>query len=198
VRALLLVDLQNDFMPGGALAVAGGNEVIPLANRLMPEYDLVVATRDWHPANHQSFASQHPGRQVGNCIEVGGIEQTLWPDHCVQGTPGAAFAPGLNLAGIDRVFCKGTDPNVDSYSAFFDNAHLRATGLEQYLREHEVDELHVEGVATDYCVKFSVLDALRIGFQTIVLTAGIRGVELQQGDCQRALDEMQAAGAEIR
>jgi nicotinamidase/pyrazinamidase len=208
VKALLLVDLQNDFMPGGALAVAHGNEVIPLANRLMPQYDLVVATQDWHPANHQSFASQHPGLRAGNRLELansglgniefGKVEQTLWPDHCVQGTPGAAFAPALNIAGIDRVFCKGTDPNVDSYSAFFDNAHRRATGLEQYLHEHHIDELHVEGVATDYCVKFSVLDALRFGFETIVLTAGIRGVELQDGDCQRALDEMQAAGAKIR
>jgi nicotinamidase/pyrazinamidase len=198
MKALLIIDLQNDFMPGGALPIANGNEVIPIANRLMSEYDLVVATRDWHPAGHRSFASQHPGRHVGDRIELDGLSQILWPDHCVQGTPGAEFAPGLNTAGIDRVFYKGTDPNIDSYSAFFDNAHRRATGLELHLREHGVDELHVQGLATDYCVKFTVLDALQLGFNTVVLTQGIRGVEFESGDCQKALDEMRAAGAEIR
>jgi nicotinamidase/pyrazinamidase len=198
MKALLLIDLQNDFMPGGALAVAKADEVIAIANRLMSAYELVVATQDWHPADHQSFASQHPGRHVGERIELDGLEQILWPDHCVQGARGAEFAPGLNTAGINRAFYKGTDPRVDSYSAFFDNAHRRSTGLEHYLREHDVDEVHVKGVATDYCVKFSVLDALRLGFKTVVLTKGIRGVELQPGDSQRALDEMRAAGAEIR
>lgn len=196
--ALLLMDLQNDFLPGGALAVARGDEVIPVANRLMLEYELVVATQDWHPANHASFASQHPGHQVGERIVVDGLEQTLWPNHCIQNTAGAALAAGLDAALIDRIFYKGTDPHIDSYSAFFDNAHRRSTGLGEFLGERGVSEAHVMGRATDYCVKFSVLDALALGFRVVVLTAGVRGVELQPGDCRRALDEMHAAGAAIR
>ena len=197
MKALLLIDIQNDFLPGGALAVQKGDEVIAVANRRMPDYPLVVATQDWHPANHGSFASQHPDLQPGDVTKLDGLEQILWPDHCVQGTPGAEFAPALNTGGIDRVIQKGTDRNLDSYSGFFDNARRKATDLEDYLRRQGVDEVHLMGLATDYCVKFTALDASRQGFETVVLTEGIRGVELRKGDCQRALHEMKEAGIVI-
>jgi len=197
MKVLLLTDIQNDFLPGGALAVAGGDEVVPVANRLMPEYELVVATQDWHPADHGSFASQHPGRHVGEVIDFNGLEQILWPDHCVQGTPGAEFAPGLNAASVRQVIRKGTDRNFDSYSGFFDNARRMSTGLEEFLRAQGVDQVHVMGLATDYCVKFTALDAVDLGFRTVVLTEGARGVELKQGDCQRALAELQDAGVTL-
>jgi nicotinamidase/pyrazinamidase len=197
MRALLLIDIQNDFLPGGALAVANGDQVVPAANRLMPEYELVVATQDWHPADHGSFASQHPGRRASEVIRLDGLEQILWPDHCVQGTRGAEFAPGLNTTGIHHVIQKGTDRNIDSYSGFFDNARRKATGLAQYLRGRGVDEVHIMGLATDYCVKFTALDAVGLGFKTKVLTEGVQGVELNAGDCRRAIEEMRAAGVAI-
>ena len=135
MKALVIVDVQNDFCPGGALPVPQGDAVVPLINRLQPDYDLVVATQDWHPANHGSFAANHPGRAVGDEIKLAGLPQTLWPVHCVQNTAGAAFHPGLNLDRIARVFRKGTDPAIDSYSGFFDNGHRAATGLADYLRK---------------------------------------------------------------
>lgn len=197
MKALLLIDIQNDFLPGGALAVANGNEVVSVANRLMHEYDLVVATQDWHPEDHGSFVSQHPGHDVGETVVLDGLDQILWPDHCEQGTAGAEFAPELNTAGIDHVIQKGTDRNIDGYSGFFDNARRKATGMESYLREKDVDEVHVMGLATDYCVKFTVLDAVELGLKTVLLTEGIRGVELSEGDCERAIAEMESAGAII-
>jgi len=197
MKTLLLIDIQNDFLPGGALAVANGDEVVPVANRLMPEYELVVATQDWHPKDHKSFASQYPGHRVGETILLDGVDQILWPDHCVQGTAEAKFSPGLNTVGIQHVIQKGTDRNIDSYSGFFDNARRKATGLEAYLRERGVDELHVMGLATDYCVKFTALDAVDLGFQTTILTEGVRGVDLKKGDCRRAIEEMQTAGIAI-
>lgn len=198
MRALLLVDIQNDFLPSGALPVPDGHAVIEVANRLMPEYDVVVATQDWHPAEHKSFASKHPGRQIGETVELEGIGQTLWPDHCVQHSRGAELAAGLNSAGIHHVVPKGTDHVIDSYSGFFDNARRKSTGLEQYLRDRGVDEVHILGLATDYCVKATALDAVDLGFRTVLLTAGIRGVDLNAGDCRRAIEEMKSAGVEIR
>jgi nicotinamidase/pyrazinamidase len=198
MKALLLIDIQNDFLPGGALAVANGDEVVPVANRLMPDYQLVVATQDWHPANHGSFASQHPGRRAGEVMQLDGLDQILWPDHCVQGTHGAGFAPGLNTAGIHHIVQKGTDRSIDSYSGFFDNARRKATGLEHYLLSQGVDEVHIMGLATDYCVKFTALDAVSLGFRTTVLSEGVRGVELNPGDSRRAMEEMRAAGIIIR
>ena len=197
MKALLLIDIQNDFLPGGALAVRDGHEVVPVANRLMADYPVVVATQDWHPADHRSFASQHPGQQVGQRTELQGLPQILWPDHCVQGTPGAEFPPRLDRRGIHHVVRKGTDPAIDSYSGFFDNARRKATGLEDYLRSRGVDEVHILGLATDYCVKATALDARSLGFATRLITAGCRGVELAAGDCQRAIEEMRAAGVEI-
>lgn len=197
MKALLLIDIQNDFLPGGALAVPRGDEVVPVANRLMADYPLVVATQDWHPPDHASFASQHEDRQIGELIQLEGLDQVLWPDHCVQGTYGAEFAPSLDTSRIDHIVPKGTDPRIDSYSGFFDNARRKATGLEEYLRAQGVDEIHLVGLATDYCVKFTSLDAIDLGFRTVVIREGVRGVELKPGDCQRAIESMRAAGVEI-
>jgi nicotinamidase/pyrazinamidase len=197
MRALLLIDIQNDFLPGGALEVAHGDEVVAVANELMPEYELVVATQDWHPADHQSFAAQHPGKQVGDVIQMSGLPQVLWPVHCVQFSRGADFAGGLNLQQIQHVVQKGTDREVDSYSGFFDNARRRATGLEKLLRDQQVSEVHVLGLATDYCVRATALDARSLGIRTVLIARGCRGVELAPGDCERALDEMRAAGVKI-
>jgi nicotinamidase/pyrazinamidase len=144
-----------------------------------------------------SVASQHPGHQVGDVIELDGLEQILWPDHCVQGTVGAEFCQGLNLDGVDKVIRKGTDPNIDSYSAFFDNGHRKSTGLERFLRDRGVDELHLAGLTAEFCVRFTALDARRLGFAVKVFREGVRGVERNPGDCERALAEMRAAGVEI-
>ena len=197
MKALLLVDIQNDFVPGGALAVPQGDQVIAVANRLMPAYELVVAMQDWHPVGHQSFASEHPGHVIGEVIEWAGLEQILWPDQCVQGTRGAEFCSDLNVAGIHEVVRKGTDPDIDSYSGFFDNGHRQATGLTELLRERSVDAVDVMGLATDYCVKFTALDAVQEGFETRLILEGCRGVELKPGDCAAAVDAMLTAGVQI-
>ena len=200
MRALILVDIQNDFTPvtvnkpEGALAVPDGNAVIAVANRLMPDYDLVVATQDFHPAVHKSFASAHEGRSVGEVIDLNGLDQMLWPDHCVQGTAGAELCDELKKDGIDEVVVKGTDPEIDSYSGFFDNGGTKSTGLADLLRERGVDAVDVMGLATDYCVKFTALDAVREGFETGLIIEGCRGVELQKGDCSAAIEEVRAAG----
>jgi nicotinamidase/pyrazinamidase len=196
-KALILVDIQNDFIPGGSLAVAQGDEVVPVANRMEAAFELVVATQDWHPANHGSFASNHDGHKPGDMIELGGMPQVLWPDHCVQGSRGAELHRDLDRSRVVRVFRKGIDPGIDSYSAFFDNAHLRATGLGDYLRGEGVTDVYLLGLATDYCVKFSALDALQLGFATHVIEDGCRGVELHPGDTAQAIKEMRSAGADI-
>lgn len=197
-RAFLLVDVQNDFLPGGALAVPGGDEIIEPINRLTADYDLIVATQDWHPAGHGSFAANHPGRQIYEVIDLDGLPQTLWPVHCVQHTGGALFAPGLNTRRIDRVFEKGTDPAVDSYSGFHDNGRRRDTGLAAWLRGQGVTHLDVCGLATDYCVKATVLDALEEGFGVTLIETACRGVELAKGDIAGALEAMWQAGAKIQ
>ena len=171
MRTLIVVDVQNDFVEGGALAVPGGGEVVAVINALQPGFDLVVATQDWHPPNHASFAANHPGRQPFDTVDLHGLPQTLWPAHCVQGTPGADFAPGLDRARWERVFQKGADPEVDSYSGFFDNGHRRATGLGDYLRARGVEEVTVVGLATDYCVKFTALDARGLGLRVRLVAA---------------------------
>ena len=197
MSALVLVDLQNDFMPGGALAVAEGDRVIPVANRLQERFETIVATQDWHPPDHGSFAANHPGRKPGERIELDGLEQILWPVHCVRQTPGAELAGPVETARIERYFYKGVDPAVDSYSAFFDNAHRRSTGLAEYLRERRVDRLHLLGLATDYCIKYSALDAVVVGFDVAVVLDGCRGVELEPGDSARALEELRVAGVSL-
>ncbi|MGB3799929.1 MAG: bifunctional nicotinamidase/pyrazinamidase [Lewinella sp.] len=195
--ALLLVDLQVDFMPTGMLPVPEGDQIIPMANRLMADYRTVGATQDWHPATHGSFAANHMWRKPGQVIDLHGLQQVLWPIHCVQETWGSEFVADLNVDGIDKVFRKGTDPEIDSYSGFFDNGHRKATGLADWLRDRGIKNLHVMGVALDYCVKFTVLDGLREGFGVTLLEAGTRPVELQPGDGQAAVREMVAAGAVV-
>jgi nicotinamidase/pyrazinamidase len=197
MNALILIDLQNDFCPGGALSVPHGDEVIPVANRLLPHFDLVVATQDWHPADHGSFAAMHEGKEPGDVIDLDGILQILWPVHCVRDTPGAAFHPDLNREPIARIFRKGTERNIDSYSVFFDNAHRKATGLGEYLKEQGVTGLYLCGLATDYCVKFSALDAVELGFKVYLIEDACRGVELEPGDVRRAIEEMKARGVEV-
>ncbi|KAF0208484.1 MAG: bifunctional nicotinamidase/pyrazinamidase [Actinomycetota bacterium] len=197
MRALLLVDIQNDFMPFGALPVAGGDEIVPVANALILRSGLVVATQDWHPVEHGSFASAHVGASPGDRVLLGGIDQMLWPDHCVQGTPGASFHSALDVAGIDRVVRKGSDPAIDSYSGFFDNDHRTATGLGEFLESHAVDEIVVLGLATDYCVRATVLDAVGLGFGVTLVTDGCRAVDATPGDGDRAIAEMHAAGVRV-
>lgn len=194
---LLLIDLQIDFTPLGALPVAEGDAVIPVANRLMPHFDTVVATQDWHPADHGSFAANHPWRKPGDVITLLGLKQILWPIHCVQESFGAEFAPGLETDRIGKVFRKGTDPTIDSYSGFYDNGHRKSTGLAEWLKAEGYRTLYIMGLATDYCVKFSVLDALQEGFEVVVVTDGCRGVNLQHTDSADALAEMREKGAEL-
>jgi nicotinamidase/pyrazinamidase len=196
VKALILVDIQNDFCPGGSLAVPDGDAVVPVVNRLQKKFDRIVATQDWHPRGHGSFASSH-GKPVYEAIEIRGAPQTLWPDHCVQGTHGAELAAGLDRTRIARVFQKGTDPAIDSYSGFLDADHRNSTGLADYLSGRGVDEVVIAGLATDYCVKYTALDAVKLGFQAAVVADACRGVDLQAGDSEAALREMKAAGVRI-
>jgi len=177
--------------------VPEGDAVLPVINRIQPRFDLIVATQDWHPPDHLSFAVNHPGRQVGEVIELDGLPQVLWPVHCVQSTWGAELAPGLDTRRIVHVVRKGTDPRIDSYSGFFDNARRRATGLEGFLRQQDVRELYVAGLATDYCVRATALDAVQLGFSTFLIADACRGVNLQPGDVDRALAEMAQAGVRL-
>ena len=197
MNALLLIDLQNDFLPGGALAVPEGDQVIPIATQLQISFPLIVATQDWHPPTHGSFAANHPGKHPGDLIDLNGLPQILWPIHCVQNSPGAAFATALNTSRIERVFQKGTDPAIDSYSGFFDNGHRRSTGLADYLQLRNVTDVYILGLATDYCVKFTALDARHLGFNTFLIEDACRGVELNPGDIARAIQEMQNAGVKL-
>ena len=197
MNALILVDVQNDFVPGGALAVPEGDRIVPVCNAIQPAFDLVVATQDWHPTNHGSFAANHPGTKVGQVIDLNGLPQVLWPVHCVQNTGGAAFVPGLETCRIARVFQKGTDPAIDSYSGFFDNGHRKSTGLGDYLKSRGVSDVYVAGLATDYCVKFTALDARQFGFAVHLVEDACRGVNLTPGDVQVAIEEMRRAGVLI-
>lgn len=194
---LILVDIQNDFLPGGRLAVAEGEAVVPVANALMQRADHVVATLDWHPADHQSFASQHKGKSPGDPIELNGLAQILWPDHCVQWTGGAALAPGLHSARIDRLFTKGEDPTVDSYSGFWDNGRRRQTGLQAWLLAQGVQQLWICGLALDYCVKATALDAVAAGFACTVVLDGTRAVGRSPGDGARAVEDLQRGGVRV-
>ena len=197
MNCLLLIDIQNDFLPGGSLAVPDGNEVIPVANALMPLFPYVVATQDWHPPNHGSFASSHTGKNVGDIIELDGTQQVLWPEHCVQGSTGANFPEQLNVAGIHEIVKKGTDPLIDSYSGFFDNQKRNRTQLEVLLNHHNVSQVFIVGLATDYCVKFTAIDALSLGFNPVVVEEGCRGVEVHVGDVDAALDYMRTEGVQV-
>jgi nicotinamidase/pyrazinamidase len=198
MKALIVVDVQNDFCPGGSLAVQDGDRVVPYINGIRDEYPLVVFTQDWHPSDHSSFASNNPGTQVGEFIELGGQQQIMWPDHCVRETKGAEFHRDLELRPGDPVVHKGELSEVDSYSGFLDNDRRHETGLRTLLQEKGVDDVAVAGLATDYCVKFTVLDALKFGFKVTVLREGCRAVNLSPGDGEKAFAEMAQAGAELR
>lgn len=195
MNALLLIDIQTDFLPGGRLAVPAGDAIIPVVNALQPRFELVVASQDWHPAGHQSFASSHAGRAEFDQIELHGLPQTLWPDHCVQGHPGAELAPALATNQLEAIFRKGTNVTIDSYSAFFDNGHRKSTALADYLRGRGVTTLYLAGLAADYCVYYSALDALAAGFQTLVIEDATRAISAKGWAAARA--DLVAKGARL-
>jgi nicotinamidase/pyrazinamidase len=191
-KALILVDIQNDFMKGGSLEVPHADIIIPVVNKLLSEkdWDLVVATKDWHPEGHKSFASSHDGKNVFDVIDLNGVKQILWPDHCVQGTKGAELYEDLRGDYIDDFVVKGTNPDIDSYSGFFDNGRVFETDLTDILDDNEIDIVYIVGLATDYCVKFTALDAFDLGFETYLVIDGVRGLD----GAEDAITEMQDKG----
>jgi len=196
-RTLVLIDLQNDFMPEGALGVEEGSAVIPVVNKLLRlRFDHIVASKDWHPLNHKSFAATH-NLNVGDVIILNGVPQVLWPVHCIQNTYGSEFAPGLDVEKIQKIVYKGTDKNFDSYSAFFDNNRLKSTHLHEYLKNLDITDLYFAGIATDYCIKYSVLDALVLGYNVYVVKDACRAVNLKITDEQEAFEMMIQAGARL-
>jgi nicotinamidase/pyrazinamidase len=197
MRALIIVDIQYDFLPGGALAVRQGDEVIPVINALAPRFELVVATQDWHPRNHGSFAANYPGRIPGEMITLAGQPQVLWPVHCVQGTKGAEISSLLDTSHIKAIFQKGVDPDIDSYSGIFDNGRRRSTGLSEYLAKQGVNEIFIAGLALDYCVKFTALDAVSLGLSTWVIRDACRAVNLGPNDGERAVAQMRSTGVRV-
>ena len=197
MHALIVIDVQNDFCPGGALAVAGGDEIVAPINAMMDDFDAVVLTQDWHPSGHSSFASQHPGKAPFDLTQMPYGPQVLWPDHCVQGSDGAAFHPGLKTDRADLVIRKGFRTGIDSYSAFFENDRTTPTGLEGYLRTRGISQLTLVGLATDFCVNFSAVDAAGLGFDVSVLQSACRGIDLD-GSLAAALSGMGEAGVTLR
>ncbi|CRL12167.1 nicotinamidase/pyrazinamidase [Phaeobacter italicus] len=194
-KALIVIDVQNDFCPGGALAVPDGDAVVAPINALMAEHDAVIYTQDWHPAAHSSFASSHPGKAAYEMIDMPYGPQVLWPDHCVIDSPGAAFHPDLGLSG-DLIIRKGYRRQIDSYSAFFENDQSTPTGLHGYLQERGIGALTLAGLATDFCVAFSALDAARLGYDVTVDLAACRAIDLD-GSLQAAIDKMKNAGVAL-
>lgn len=194
--ALIVIDVQNDFCSGGALAVSGGDEIMPLVNDLIRNTEHVVLTQDWHPAGHSSFASSHQGRNPYETIAMPYGPQTLWPDHCIQGSKGADFHTGLAWSKAEMVIRKGYRLGIDSYSAFFENDHLTPTGLAGYLRERGIGEITLVGLATDFCVGFSALDAVAQGFATTVRLDGCRAIDLN-GSLDAMIERMRAAGVTL-
>lgn len=197
MRALLIVDIQNDFISGGALAVPEGDKIIPIINKLSPKFDLVIATKDWHPETHQSFADNHEGKEVGQIIDLNGLPQILWPIHCVQNSEGSDFVKELDTTHIDAVYKKGTDVGIDSYSAFFDNGKRKDTGLNDFLESKGVTEVYITGLATDYCVKYTALDASTCGYKTYLIEDATRGVNLRENDVKNAIIDMKVSGIKV-
>ncbi|WP_034887431.1 bifunctional nicotinamidase/pyrazinamidase [Gillisia sp. Hel_I_29] len=177
MKTLIIIDVQNDFLPGGSLAVPKGDEIIDLINAFQEKFDLIIATQDWHPAGHSSFAANHLGKEEFETIQLHNQEQVLWPIHCVQNSHGAAFSSSLQTSKIEAVFRKGMNPEIDSYSGFFDNAHAKSTGLAGYLKEKNAEDLYFCGLAADYCVYFSIMDALNIGFSTTLIEDATRAID---------------------
>lgn len=195
MKALIIIDLQNDFLPGGLLPVPDGEEIIAIINGVQQYFDLVVATQDWHPANHKSFASNHTDKKVFDEIEVNGHKQILWPDHCVQGTEGAKFSSMFNMNRVEAIFRKGTDIEIDSYSGFYDNNHKKSTGLADYLRGKLITKVYFAGLAGDFCVYYSVLDALIEGFDTYLMEDAVRSIDAEK--FKQAKIEITARGGKI-
>lgn len=195
MKALIIIDLQNDFLPGGSLAVNDGNLIIDRINQIQKKYDIVVATQDWHPANHKSFASQYEDKNPFDVIDLNGINQTLWPDHCVQGTKGAELNEKLDITRIEAIFRKGTNPEIDSYSAFYDNNKKKSTGLHGYLQELNVDQLFICGLAADYCVYYTAIDALNLGYSTTILDESTKAIDQERYD--QIKEEFTKAGGKI-
>lgn len=195
MRALILVDIQNDFVAGGNLEVPNGEQIVPLVNELSHHFDLVVATQDWHPASHKSFASNHEGKTPFEKIVLGGLEQVLWPDHCVQGTRGADFHPQLEMQKVEAIFRKGMEPGIDSYSGFFDNGRRKNTGLAGYLKDRRIESVYVCGLAGDYCVYYTAKDSLLSGFRTFLIEDATRSIS--NDDFRKAKTELAGMGAEI-
>ena len=195
MKTLVIIDVQNDFLKNGSLEVPYGNEVIEPINQMMKNYELVVATKDWHPLNHVSFASNHPGKKIGDFIKVDNLDQILWPEHCVQESKGSDFPKTLNFKTINKIIYKGTNSQIDSYSGFYDNGKIRSTGLSDYLKANNVTSIDYVGLATEYCVKFTVLDSIKEGFKTRVILNGIKGIDLEES--KKALNEMQSKGIDL-
>ena len=195
MKTLVIVDVQHDFIPGGSLEVPDGDYIVPVINKILPDFDLVIATQDWHPREHMSFASNHPGKKEFEKISENGMEQVLWPDHCVQGTNGADFHSGLNMQPVEAIFRKGMDAGIDSYSGFYDNGHKKSTGLAGYLREKGAESLWFCGLAADVCVYFSMKDALEEGFEVHLVQDATR--PLDQETYQQQIEELRSAGAKF-
>ncbi|GGA30500.1 bifunctional nicotinamidase/pyrazinamidase [Neptunicoccus cionae] len=195
--ALIMIDIQNDFCPGGSLAVEGGDQIVETVNALQDDYPVRILTQDWHPSNHSSFADNHDGAEPFSMTEMPYGPQVLWPRHCVQGTAGAAFKSGLNTDTSDLIIRKGFNPKIDSYSAFFENDHETPTGLEGYLRERKITKLVMVGLATDFCVRFSAVDAIKLGFQVTVIQEACRAIDMD-GSLAVALEEMDSLGVILK
>lgn len=197
MKALIIVDVQKDFLPGGALAVNNGDEIIPVVNKLQQSnyFDLIIATQDWHPKDHGSFASNHPGKKPFEKTMLSGLEQILWPDHCVQGSSGAEFSKLLEVNNIEAIFRKGMDKKIDSYSGFFDNGKLKNTGLAAYLKGRNVDEIFVVGLAGDFCVFFTSMDAIDAGFKTNMIEDATRSID--GNNFQNCIKTLKAKGGNV-
>ena len=195
MKTLVVIDVQNDFMPGGALAVPNGDEIVPLINDLQQKFDLVIATQDWHPEKHASFASSHEGKKEFEVIKLDGLDQVMWPDHCIRNTQGAEFHPDLQTGKIEAIFRKGTNKKIDSYSGFYDNAHLKSTGLTGYLKEKNAKDLYFVGLAAEYCVYFSMKDALGEDFNVTLIEDGTRA--LNNDDYEKARIDILRKGGKV-
>ncbi len=195
--ALLIVDVQNDFLAGGALEVKYGDSVIPIINKIQDKFDLIIATQDWHTYDHKSFASQHKNNNIGDFVNLKGIKQILWPDHCVENTFGSEIALNLNQSKIEKVIQKGNNPNIDSYSGFFENDKKTKTELDDYLKDKEIETVYICGLATDYCVKFTANDAKSLGYKTYLIEDACKGVNISTADSELAIDEMKDNGVVI-
>ena len=195
MKALVIIDVQNDFLKNGSLEVPNGNDVIEPINEIIENYELVVATKDWHPLDHVSFVSNHQGKKIGDVVRVNNLDQILWPVHCVQESKGSDFPTTLNIKAINKIIYKGTNSQIDSYSGFHDNGKIRSTGLADYLKAKNVTSIDYVGLVTEYCVKFTVFDSIEEGFKSRVILKGIKGINLEESN--KALKEMRSKGIDL-